>query len=640
VFRYIIIAWNVNNASDCDAVSSIRRNIQNSPANWRCALNRPGMYVACIDHKFSADSAILVDDCRGVILGTVFRSPDPDYSTQPTPIDYLSSNCSDEILRSMGRSLISNYWGYYVAALHYPESISAVVLRSPVSPLACFHIEQGTLNFFFSRVDDCIDLKVAPLSINWDSITAQVIGGYHLTSETAIKEIDSLECGESMECKPNGCFRRAHWDPRSFLEKRAPVSFDQAVEAIRHGTEYCVAALASRHDRILVKLSGGLDSSIVLSSLSRASHKPSITAVNYHSGGSGDERRFARRMADKVNCRLIECPRNQQLDLRRFLDCNRTARPVLNFSAPDTEARNIALARELNATAIFDGELGDNIFGSHPSPGVLLECFQQCGLGREFLGFSMDYAMLTRQSLWRTLTLARREAASVSVGPDFSASREMQRVLGVDGARSAVLASPEALEHHRNLGDRFIHPWLKQSRRIAAGSHALLFGLLTATSSTYHSPFSGPHEPIRVSPLVSQPLLEIALRLPAHLHCKFAQDRAVARAAFAAVLPPEILQRGLGKGGPTLWMREVIENNIGFLREFLLDGILVRRRLIERTKLETVLSPRIAKSTVIAGDIFAKLYIESWLRVWQKAEIPPAGQREHACRPRDASKSA
>ena len=91
----------------------------------------------------------------------------------------------------------------------------------------------------------------------------------------------------------------------------------------------------------------------------------------------------------------------------------------------------------------------------------------------------------------------------------------------------------------------------------------------------------------------------------------------MARAAFADVLPPEILQRGLGKGGPGLWIKEVIENNVGFLREFLLDGTLVRRQLIDRTKLETVLSPRIAKSTVIACDIFAKLYIEAWLRAWQ-----------------------
>jgi asparagine synthase (glutamine-hydrolysing) len=133
-----------------------------------------------------------------------------------------------------------------------------------------------------------------------------------------------------------------------------------------------------------------------------------------------------------------------------------------------------------------------------------------------------------------------------------------------------------------------------------------------------------------VSPLISQPLLELALRTPAHLHCKFAQDRAVARAAFAEALTPEILLRGLGKGGPGLWAKEVVENNSGFLREFLLEGILVRRRLIDRSKLETVLSPRIVKSTVIVGDIFAKLYIEAWLRAWQTIETLPAGQRELA----------
>jgi asparagine synthase (glutamine-hydrolysing) len=116
--------------------------------------------------------------------------------------------------------------------------------------------------------------------------------------------------------------------------------------------------------------------------------------------------------------------------------------------------------------------------------------------------------------------------------------------------------------------------------------------------------------------------------MPAHLHFKFGQDRAAARAAFADVLPPEILLRGLGKGGPGQWLREIIEHNIGFLREFLLDGILVRQRLIDRKKLETVMSPGIANSTVIAGDIFAKLYIETWLRAWQRAETVPAGQQK------------
>jgi asparagine synthase (glutamine-hydrolysing) len=625
MFRYIIIIWNVNNASECDAVSDMRRRIQNLPINWRCALDRPGMYVGCVNPGSTSHSAILIADCRGVILGTIFRSPERDSSTAPAPIRFLYRGQSEEILRSMGRSLISDCWGYYVAALHYPENANAVVVRSPVSPLACFHIERGTLNVFFSHLNDCLDLKITPLSINWDSITAQVIGGDYLTSETAIKEIDSLECGECVQCNSGGCSKHEYWDPRSHLAQKVPASFGQAANTFRHATEYCVSALSTGHDSILVKLSGGLDSSIVLSSLSRASRRPSITAVNYYSRGSGDERPFARSMARAADCRLVERLRNHNLDFHRFLDCNRTVRPVLNFSAPDVELRNNELARELNATAIFDGELGDNIFGSHPSLGVLVECFAHSA-HRTFLRVALDYSMLTRQSLWRTLALARREALSISANPDFSASREMQRAFGAEGARSAVLASAEAVEYHDGMADRFIHPWLKQSRRIAPGSHGLLFGLITVTSATYHSPFSGPHDPTRVSPLVSQPLLESALRMPPYLHCHRAQDRAVARAAFADVLPAEILQRGLGKGGPTLWVKEVIESNTGFLREFLLDGILVRQRLLDRKKLEAVLSPRIVKTTVVAGDIFAKLYIEAWLRAWSPVEPPPAGQ--------------
>jgi asparagine synthase (glutamine-hydrolysing) len=620
MFRYIIMAWNANRAPDCEAAGRILTRMQSFSTSWRCALHRPGMYVAHVNPVPSAYAAIPIGDSRGVILGTLFRTPASSDSSQPNAIRCLSPGHSEEILRSAGRTLIADYWGYYVAAMHYPERASAVVVRSPVSPLACFHVEKGSFNVFFSHLDDCIDCNVTPISINWDCVIAQVMAGDHLTRETGIKEIDSLECGESVECKPDGHSRHAYWDPRSFLGERTPAHFEQAARAIRTATEYCVNAHSSPHDGILINLSGGLDSSIVLSSLSRASHGPSTTAVTYFSAGSGDERRFARGMAATVDCRLIERPRNRELNFRRFLECNRTVRPVLNFSAPDVESRNNDLARDLNATAIFDGELGDNIFGSNPKLGVLVECCRLYGLGSQFLKVAVDYAMLSRRSVWRTLALARQEALSVSRDPNFSASQEIRRSLGAERARSAMLATPEAEEHHRAMEDRFIHPWFKESRRIAPGSLGLLFGLINVTSPAFHSPFSGPDDPLRVSPLVSQPLLEIILRVPRHLHFRHAQDRAVARAAFADVLPLEILGRGLGKGGPDLWAKEVIENNVVFLREFLLDGVLVSRRLIDRKKLETVLSAKIAKSTVFVGEIFAKTYIEAWIRKLQQVE--------------------
>ena len=92
MFRYIIIIWNVNNASDCDAASGMRRRMTGfSDQVGDPALDRPGMYVACVDQEFSSDAAIPIDDCRGVILGTIFRSTGTPSFESPRPrFDILS----------------------------------------------------------------------------------------------------------------------------------------------------------------------------------------------------------------------------------------------------------------------------------------------------------------------------------------------------------------------------------------------------------------------------------------------------------------------------------------------------------------------------------------------------------------------
>jgi asparagine synthase (glutamine-hydrolysing) len=184
------------------------------------------------------------------------------------------------------------------------------------------------------------------------------------------------------------------------------------------------------------------------------------------------------------------------------------------------------------------------------------------------------------------------------------------------------LTSAAAQQHYQEMTDRFLHPWLQHSRRRAPGSHMLLYGLIVATSTAYHSPFARWDDPPRISPFMSQPLVELVLRTPTHLHFESGMDRALARSAYSDVLPSSILQRGLGKGGPNLWARDVVESNTAFLREFLLDGILVQRNLINRAKVESALSATIVKSTSIVGDIFAKLYIESWLRKAQDLLCP------------------
>jgi hypothetical protein len=44
--------------------------------------------------------------------------------------------------------MVRDYWGYYVAALLYPEDSSCLVMRGPASPLACFQVNLGSLTVF------------------------------------------------------------------------------------------------------------------------------------------------------------------------------------------------------------------------------------------------------------------------------------------------------------------------------------------------------------------------------------------------------------------------------------------------------------------------------------------------------------
>jgi asparagine synthase (glutamine-hydrolysing) len=199
---------------------------------------------------------------------------------------------------------------------------------------------------------------------------------------------------------------------------------------------------------------------------------------------------------------------------------------------------------------------------------------------------------------------------------DFSLFENTKGRFNSDYAATMTLASSECLDRYDTVCKRFIHPWLRSARRSSPGSLGLLAGLMSVTSACYHSAFAGPDEPSRVSPLASQPIVEWSLRTPAHLHIAGAQNRAVARSAFSDVLSDAVISRGTAKGGPELWLRDVMNNNLAFLREFLLDGHLVKARLIDRKKLELNLSRRMITSKVIVTDIFAKLYMEAWLHQW------------------------
>jgi asparagine synthase (glutamine-hydrolysing) len=93
-------------------------------------------------------------------------------------------------------------------------------------------------------------------------------------------------------------------------------------------------------------------------------------------------------------------------------------------------------------------------------------------------------------------------------------------------------------------------------------------------------------------------------------------DRAIARRAFYNELPREVAHRTY-KGGIEAHIRGIIDSNLTFVRELLLDGALVQADVIDRKELGKVLSGKVNRTRSNATEILDLVGTEAWLRRWR-----------------------
>lgn len=115
-------------------------------------------------------------------------------------------------------------------------------------------------------------------------------------------------------------------------------------------------------------------------------------------------------------------------------------------------------------------------------------------------------------------------------------------------------------------------------------------------------------------PLRSQPLVELCLRTPTYALIEDGRDRALARRAFLSDLPAEVVSRRT-KGEISEYAFDVLNGNLPFLRDLLLDGRLMSEGWIEQAQLASLLSRVRSRDQEPISEVCGYIDIEIWLRV-------------------------
>lgn len=487
-------------------------------------------------------------------------------------------------------------WGSYVAIVEGDDD-RRLVFRDPGGRVPCFAASFGRGCIIFSDLEDALACGWRPQGVAWEFMAALIQDGRIRDGRTALASVVEILPGQSIG--DDGRIE-THWLPHRFVGDAIETA-GAAKIALRDAVDKATAAAASGHDRILHLLSGGLDSSLALACLTRVAGKERIKALTFTQGENSelDEVRYARIAADAAGVELFVSDFHpSSVQLERAAAIVGQPRPlgyIFSIENDDAESEHATL---WGADVCTSGAGGDGLFYQLRARTYCADYLRRYGPGPGALQAAYDNARLSRVSFWRALSEGWR--------------------LAYGGAPFAPEASaPNCYLSRECAGAGFgwldAHPWFAASESWSPGKRLHVWAVLDCLNLFY------PYRRARVAetslPFVSQPVIETVLRIPSWLLSSGGRDRSLIRDAFSDIVPARILARN-AKGAMDGYYAEVCAANAAYVRERLLDGVLVKQDLLNRAAIERDLPPGADPADGRELPLLQVLALEIWAAAW------------------------
>jgi asparagine synthase (glutamine-hydrolysing) len=617
MFRYFALVWDASEQSQGEHASVLFEKLRSTQPDLVVAIDRPRikvMQAGCQDGSYRVH--MLAGDA-GVVLGLVFRrnaSLDDDSAARPASFGDAET---ENILLSNGRRLVSDYWGDYVAVLIDRDTACVRLIKDPTGNLPCFHTAWRGVSIVFSSIADCLALQVLRLTVNWSYVKSRIATAAIDSDRRALNEVSQVYRGECLELhrgRTSNQVKQMYWNPIHFTQPSLTIrDVLFAARALRATVRSATHTLAGGHRQLLLRLSGGLDSSIIGACLRDAPTAPIVSACTYAVlDGRSDERRWARLAANRFRFEHIEKVYTMsEMKLGGLLNARPAVEPASGIAYLERGALEREISRPRSCTAVFNGDGGDSSFGSESIGLAVDDYLRLSGPRWDVISLAAQVALCRDTLVWNVLAGAFRRRYFGTSMRDYRQS-----------LLKASMLTPKANHDAALRGASFPHPWFRDINPVPWVTIWRLGNLMR--SPQFYDPFCDASDPVppSIAPLYTQPVVELALRIPIYVHFLEGHDRGLARRAFQGEIPDEIRNRRWKDRAPGS-LEEMTFHNREFIRETLLDGNLAREGVIDRTGVEQVLRGNPVKRQFFVGELYTYLDLEIWSRHFVRHPAQP-----------------
>ena len=480
-------------------------------------------------------------------------------------------------------------WGNY-ALFATEDERGPRVYRDPSAAVGLFHLRVGDTSVFLSDAEFGRSIGLLDhAQVDQHFLVHWLQYPFLKTARTGLRDVVEVLPGQWRFQEGGRWTSTQGWSPwqhaSSGNQLHDPADAAFALKEVALGT---IAALVG--DRPLLQLSGGLDSSIVAACLHSSSRD--FEAIHFASSSAdGDERRFANAVAQVcgISMRtLFEEELEFSLGPPRQSSFGPHANPIV---APINQAmvhHGKAIARNL-----VDGAGGDNLFCYLLTAAPVLDALHTRASGsvRQTV---LDVSQITSASWPQVIRAALR--------------LQLHRLGRLPWKENRSGLHPAAC-----LPSCEVHPWLLASGRALEGQCEHVEAML----QIHHFFDRRADWTLPVShPLMAQPLIELCLRIPSWMWIERGRDRAIARQAFAGMVPDVVLSRRLKGSLQGYFQRSFAKLREG-LREIILSGDLRQLGILDVAWIEAAFAGRWGEDEVQLR-LSEMAALELWLSSWRR----------------------
>jgi len=545
---------------------------------------------ACSDAKIfvSSDTPTFPLPHGGLVIGHLFlRSGVRVRDCSQFPLPRLDSR------EQVRKHVLENCWGEYLLIQPGPEGkLGLVATRSPSASgdLACVYELQRGSGIITSDISLAMRLGLYRSRIDWGYIEERL--AYHnlKAGRTGLLNVRELLPGSALHLNERAVSIEQVWSPWDFVATGSRYrELDEAASNLRLAAEQVVRAWADADESILLEVSGGLDSSIVGACLRGTNARVACCTVATPVPGA-DERQYASLIAEILDVKL--CVQQLRIEDAR-VDFSLPPQYITPRMGPLQQVIDDVMQIEgdrHDVASYVSGGGGDTVFAYLRTAAPAADAFRERGLSAAAASVR-DLSELHQCTLWKAARLTIWKLLRAPP-PPYSTDRSFLAKLHV--------ARPTE-----------IHPWCVAPAGALPGDRERIYDL--AVTQVYRDAIPRATKRQLRMPLLSQPVMEACLKVPCWMWISGGRNRSVARAAFADLLPPEILTRR-SKGTFMSYLGAVYQKNKQQIGTFLQTGHLQAKGLLDTDALRRFMDRDLPSRDRTFIRLLDLCMVENWIR--------------------------